>query len=387
MKARSILAVLSIFMVLVLARASHGYIGLCCGKCGGNMPMNIPGGGVPETHEVRLKIQPSFMKMEGLRDGTHSVSAGSLLGMPAMGRFMAVPERMDMQMLNLAVGYSFTDDFFAGLMFMWMKKEMEMRFNSMMASTTGRAGFTMESQGMADTMLMTKYRLYTDDPLIPTSQVSLLLGLVLPTGSIDEKNKDHPVDARKKELLPYGMQLGGGTFDPVVGILYQGSSTPWWWGVNLTYTPRLYDNSRGWRWGSEFRYDLYSMYQFRYDMVAYAQLNGKVQGKIRGEMDTAVDGSSGRATIGDPSSNYTTPTWDPDNYGGHILHTTLGLQWQPGPLHILDVGVSLPIYQDLNGPQMEEDWRIMFTWYVEIPTPSSIRYTGKKKQGRSRLGF
>ncbi len=387
MKTRSILAALSMLMVLVLAKASYGYIGLCCGKCGGNMPMNIPGGGVPETHEVRFKIQPTFMKMEGLRDGTDSVSATSLLGMPAAGKFMAVPERMDMQMLNLAVGYSFTDDFFAGLMFMWMKKEMDMKFNSMMTSSTGRPGFTMESYGMADTMLMTKYRLYTDDPLIPTSQVSLLLGLILPTGSIDEKNKDHPVEARRKELLPYGMQLGGGTFDPILGILYQGSSTPWWWGVNLTYIPRFYDNPRDWHWGSEFRYDLYGMYQFRYDMVAYAQLNGKVQGKVQGEMDAAADGSSGRATIGDPTSNYTSPTWDPDNYGGHILHTTFGLQWQPVPLHILDVGVSLPVYQDLNGPQMEEDWKIMFTWYVEIPTPSSIRYTGKQKQGRSRLGF
>ncbi len=386
MKARLIHAVFSLLMVFVLAEASYGYIGLCCGKCGGNMPMNIPGGGVPETHEMRFKIQPIFMKMEGLRDGTDSVSVDSLLGMPSAGKFMAVPERMDMQMLNLAVGYSFTDDFFAGLMFMWMKKDMDMKFNDMMKGMYGE-GYTMKSEGMADTMLMTKYRLYTDDPLIPTSQVSLLLGMMLPTGSIDEKNKEHPDPLRTDELLPYGMQLGGGTFDPLLGILYQGSSSPWWWGANLIYIPRLYDNPRDWRWGSEFRYDLYSMYQFRYDMVAYAQLNGKVQGRIKGEMDVASDGSSGRATDGDPASPYMSPAYDPDNYGGHILHTTLGLQWQPVPLHIIDVGVALPIYQDLNGPQMEEDWKVMFTWYVEIPTPSSIRYTGEKKQGRSRLGF
>ncbi|MHC4138950.1 MAG: hypothetical protein ACYSR1_03700, partial [Planctomycetota bacterium] len=27
------------------------FLGLCCGKCGGNMPLNIPGGGTPEPHE------------------------------------------------------------------------------------------------------------------------------------------------------------------------------------------------------------------------------------------------------------------------------------------------------------------------------------------------
>ncbi|NIR60538.1 MAG: hypothetical protein GWO02_14015, partial [Gammaproteobacteria bacterium] len=82
-------------------------------------------------------------------------------------------------------------------------------------------------------MLMTKYRLFADDPLIPARQVSLPLGLSLPTGSIDERNEDHPVAARQDELQPYGMPLGSGTYDPVVGILYQGSRSPLWWGANL----------------------------------------------------------------------------------------------------------------------------------------------------------
>jgi hypothetical protein len=99
----------------------------------------------------------------------------------------------------------------------------------------------MEAEGMADTMLMTKYRLYTDDPLIPTSQFSFFLGLSIPTGSINEKNSNHPVAIRKDELLPYGMQLGTGTFDPIIGLLYQGSSSPLWWGVNLMYTGRWYE--------------------------------------------------------------------------------------------------------------------------------------------------
>jgi len=367
--------------------SASAYIGLCCGKCGGNMPLTIPGGGVPETNEFRVKFSPMFMKMDGLRDGTDSVGVESILGMPAMGKFMAAPTSMDMYMTNLSVGYSFTDDFLGMIMFMWRENDMDMLFNGPMKSTTGRDGFTMESDGMGDTMIMTKYRLFADDPLIPTSQLSLMVGLSLPTGSINEKNGNHPVVARQSELLPYGMQLGSGTFDPSLGLLYQGSSSPLWWGANFIYRGRWYDNSRDYQLGDEVMLDLYTMYQVRYDTVVQLQLNSVYWDSIEGEMDEAVSGESGRVTPGDPTTPYMTNLWDPENYGGKKVSITAGVQWQPFPLQIVEFSVGVPLYQHLNGPQLEEDYRVMLTWYVEIPTPSSIRYTGDKRTGASRLGF
>ncbi|HHL40687.1 MAG TPA: transporter [Deltaproteobacteria bacterium] len=389
---KAFVSLLAAAVVLLQAADASAYIGLCCGKCGGNMPLNILGGGVPETNEFRFKVGPMFMRMDGLRDGTDRLDADDLLGMPVMmgmptGRYMAVPTGMDMTMVNMAAGFSFTDDFFGGIMFMWRRNDMDMEFNSMMKSMTGKDGFTMESEGMADTMVMAKYRLHADDPLVPTSQVSLLLGLSLPTGSINELNRTHPVATRRAELLPYSMQLGSGTFDPKVGILYQGSSSPLWWGANLIYTARFYDNSRDWRLGDELTLDLYAMYQLRYDLVAQLQLGGRSWGGIRGEMDSVASGASGRATQGDPTSPYATPLYDPDNYGGNKVSVTAGLQWQPFPLQIVEIDFGVPVYQDLNGPQMEEDYRVMFTWYLELPTPSSIRYMGGERQGAARLGF
>ena len=380
-------------LLLLIHPAASAYVGLCCGKCGGNMPMNIPGGGVPETYEFRLKVTPMYMRMDGLRDGTDSVSTKSLLGMPVMGgmatgKFMAAPTDMDMRMLNLTAGYSFSDRFFAGLMLMYKDNSMDMLFNSMMQTLTGMDGYAMESSGIADTMVMTKYRLYADDPLIPRSQVSFLFALSVPTGSINQKNEEHPLAMRQGEQLPYGMQLGSGTFDPTIGLLYQGSSSPWWWGVNGSYTARLYDNSRDYHLGDEMRLDTYAMYQMRHDFLVQAQLNARYQGRIRGEMDEAASGESGRTTQGDPTSPYMSPLWDPDNYGGKQVLATLGFQWQPLPLHIVDFTVGVPLYQDLNGPQLEEDYRVMLTWYIEMPTPKSIRYGFKgKKPADSKLGF
>ncbi len=365
---------------------AHAYLGLCCSKCGGNMPLNIPGGGVPETSEFRFKISPVFMRMEGLRDGTTSIDTNSLLGMPAAGKFMAVQENMDMYMLNVALGYSFSDDFFAGIMGMYQANRMDMRFNTVMQGMTGMPGYTMESDGLKDTMLMSKYRIFADDPMIPASQASLLLGLNMPTGSINKRNTTHPLGMRQKELLPYGMQLGSGTFDPVLGLLYQGSSSPWWWGVNGTYTGRWYDNDRDYRLGDQYNLDAYLMYQLRYDWVLEFQLNGESQGKIRGEADESLTGASGHAVQGNPNSPFMTPLWDTANYGGTNLFATIGLQWQPVPLHILNVQVGLPLYRDLNGPQLEKDWRIQFTWYMELPTRDSIRHGGKSEKP-SKLGF
>ena len=387
---RTFLSRLLLSAVLLAGTAlspARAYVGLCCGKCGGNMPMNIPGGGIPETHEYRFKLGPSLMHMAGLRDGTHGVSADSLLGMPAMGGFMAVPTDMDMKMLNLAMGYSFTDRFFAGAMFMWNDKRMDMRFNKMMRGITGRDGFTMTSRGLGDTMLMAKYRLFADDPLIPTRQGSLFFALSLPTGSIDERNRDHPVAMRRRELLPYGMQLGSGTFDPTLGYLYQGSRSPYWWGVNAMVTARLYDNKRDYRLGDALRLDAYLMYQVSARALLQAQLNLHRRGRIRGEMDEAASGASGHAVQGDAGSPYATPLWDPDNYGGTQAFVTLGAQWQPAEFHVLDFQVALPLYRDLNGPQLETDYRVMFTWFYELPTSRSIRYRGPRPGGTGRLGF
>lgn len=400
--------------VLFHAQQAKAYVGLCCAKCGGNMPLNIIGAGVPETHEFRFKFSPMTMRMGGLRDGASSVSFDSLLGsqsantagsgmnganmqiagmdmggenISSNGKFMAAPQSMDMNMLNFAVGYSFTDDFFAGLMFMYKDYSMPMKFGQSMASMTGQADFTMKSSGMADTMLMTKYRLYTDDPLAPTSQASLFFGLSLPTGSINEKNESHPVKARRQELLPYSMQLGSGTFDPMLGLVYQGSASPWWWGANLIYTARIFDNARDYNLGDEIRADLYAMYQVRYNFVAQLQLNARSWGEIEGEMDVAASGASGRIVAGDPGSGYMTPLWSADNYGGQSLSVTAGVQWQPFALHILDLSVGIPVYQRLNGPQLQEDYRVMVTWYAEVPTVASVRSKNSKSRNKSRLGF
>jgi len=340
------------------------FLGLCCGKCGGNMPLNIPGSGVPEPHEFRIKTNFSWGRMEGLKEGTRRLSNND-----AQKEYMMIPREMDMLMSNVSVGYAFSDRFFAGIMGMYMKKDMRM-LNRMDESSR------MKSEGLGDTMIMTKTLLYADDPLIPTNQISLLLGLSLPTGSVDED--------RKGSVLPYSMQLGSGTFDPFIGILYEGSRTPFWWGSNISYLPRLYENYREYHLGDEFRFDLYGMYQVRYDLLAELQLNGKYQGNIVGQ-DKAFESGTGHV-MNNPDLPFMSNLFDPDNYGGTTIDITTGIQWQPVPNHILNIQFSFPIFQNLHGTQLERDFKVALTYYVEFPLSKSRR-SSKKDKGLDILGF
>lgn len=63
------------------------------------------------------------------------------------------------------------------------------------------------------------------------------------------------------------------------------------------------------------------------------------------------------------------------------------MQWQPRPLHILDLQAAFPLRQRLHGPLLREDWRVMLTWYFEVPTAASVRYRREGLKGPSRLGF
>ena len=359
---------------------SLAYVGLCCAHCGGNMPLNVPGGGIPEPHEYRLKVSQMIMSMGPLREGTNNLSEGSQL-LPG-GPYAVVPSAMQMYMTMIGGAYSFTDNFALMAMTSYKFNRMQMEFGPVIPAALG-SGFTMESRGFGDVKLLGKYRMYSDDNLAPKDQVSALFGVSVPTGSIDKKFRNNPVPGQNGTILPFKMQMGSGTFDPIMGLAYQGSQDPFWYGATALYTARVYDNNRGYQQGDEFRLDLYSMYQYHEKSVAFLQLNGSWEDRYSDEPDA---GRLGQGHLGgNPANGFLSPVFDPANYGGRKLAVTAGIQWQPIPLNVIELNGSVPFYQDLRGPQLKEDFRVMLSWYIEIPTSGSRRYTGTNPP--RELGF
>ena len=183
------------------------------------------------------------------------------------------------------------------------------------------------------------------------------------------------------------MQLGSGTFDPTVGLLYQGSSLPG--GGELTSSIQegsIRQFKRDYRLGNELRLDLYTMYQIRHDTVVEFQLNSSSRGDIEGEMDDVTDGLVG--TSGMTGTGLTTPLWDTDNYGGEKVtrynRPSVAADTATYPKRPVR---GTHLYQDLNGVQLAEEYRVMLTWYIEIPTKKSRRYTGDNGPAKSNSGI
>lgn len=283
-----------------------------------------------------------------------------------------------------SLAYSFTDNFAAMAMMSYVRNEMDMEFNTSLTNSTGVPGFTMFSDGASDLTLLGKYRLYADDTFAPTRQFSTLFGLSIPTGGIERKFTRNPVAGQNGTILPFGMQLGSGTVDPIIGLTYQASTDPYWYGANAQLEAHVYDNDQGYHRGQEFRYDLYLMKQIHSKVVLQAQLNGKYEGRFSDEPYNGRILGEGHAG-GNPNNPFLSPLFDPHNYGGHWLNATFGFQFQPVPLHVVELTGSIPIYQDLNGPQLRNDFMIQFTYYIEMPTKKSMRYRGAKPP--KELGF
>jgi len=356
------------FIMLSWVSVAQAYIGLCCAHCGGNMPLNIFGGGIPEPKEFRFKFSQMIMEMGPLRDGTDEISNDDLIGSANGTNFPALPTNMQMYMTMIGAAYSFSDDFAVMGMTSYIENTMHMNLKN------GK-DFTMTSGGVGDITLLGKYRAYADDNLVPTNQVSVLFGLSLPSGSINKKFSNHTNDTFNGSLLPFKMQLGSGTVDPIIGLTYQGSRDPFWWGFNTQLEGHIYDNEQGYRRAQELRYDFYAMKQVHDKVVVHAQLNGWYEGKFSDEAyDVRVLGAGHNALS--TANNLISPLFDPDNYGGHKLHFGLGVQFQPLPLHVMELTASVPIHQDLNGPQLQDNWMVQFTYYAEVPTKKSRRYKG-----------
>ncbi len=351
--------------------------------------MNLPGGAVPGADEFRFMLTSNYAHMEGLGHGTEPMAAGSinasdLLASPKMGKmpagkYPAVPTSMDTEMVGFGVGYSFSARLFGAVMGSWVRDSMGMEMtmaagggmtpkrSPVTANNAGRMTVSktvtssMGSDGFGDTMLVGKYLVYTNDLQVPTTHLSLYFGLSLPTGSIEQGNYKGP--------LPYMMQLGSGTVDPAWGLVYQASASPYWWGADAIFTPRLYDNSEGYRLGDQFNYDLYLMYRLGDQLVPELQLNGYWQDRIHGAMEAATSGEVGHVMRGVPSSPYMMPGWDPANYGGHALWITTGFQWQPLARWMMEFQIGTPLYQYLNGPQLQRRFRLTFVLCHRLPTP------------------
>ena len=145
----------------------------------------------------------------------------------------------------------------------------------------------------------------------------------------------------------YGMQLGTGTYDLLPGITYTANKDLWSWGAAYRARIALDDNSEGYHWGDCHTLTGWAGYTFYPGITATARVAGTTQAKIAGK-DPQIFGGMQAAN----------PAW----YGGETVNMFGGVEiagHQFGLGHTrLAIEAGAPVYQNLNGPQMGQDWQL-----------------------------
>lgn len=292
-------------------------------------PAGVMGAHVHHAGKWMLSYQYMYMNMHGNRDGKDRVSTSDVLK-----EYMVAPTDMIMQMHMLGVMYTPIDKLTLMAMIPYLDVEMD---------HVNRRGvkFTTRSDGIGDVKVSALYSFLNMDNV----QFILNAGVSLPTGSIDEED-DTP--AGQDVQLPYPMQLGSGTVDLLPGITYLGHKKKWSWGSQFMATIRLGENDNDYTLGDRYRLTFWLSRK----LLDWLSTSARLDWQLWEDIDGA-----------DPKLNPAmVPTADPDLRDGRRIDFLLGANISPSQGKMKNAKLAIeggfPVYQSLDGPQLETDWLI-----------------------------
>ncbi|MEL7024120.1 MAG: transporter [Pseudomonadota bacterium] len=287
------------------------------------------------------------MPMEGNLQGSDDISPDEIVttvpnrffgnpGQPPTLRI--VPVEMNMSMHMFGAMYAPNDRVTLMAMVNYVEKDMDHLTYQGGMGTTVLGEFTTEVSGLGDTTVSA----LVDFTRHPDHKLHAIAGLSLPTGSIDETDDIlTPMNMRPTIRLPYPMQLGSGSWDPIVGLNYSGFADHWNWGSQWRSTLRIADNDNDYRLGHLHHWTGWAGYR----LTDAASIAVRVAFSDQGEI-------SGR----DPQIAGPVQTADPDRFGGTRWDAGISINLAgQGDLDGWRVALEylVPFSQDLNGPQLE----------------------------------
>ena len=335
--------------------------GSCCNLPGSQMLYNPAfGDDIYHNHPAGMwmfNLKNMHMAMDGLRDGTSDVSTSDVGNNRGLkyDDFMMIPTSMYMDMQMMMLMYGVSDQLTVMGMVNYVETKMEMLmdmspFTSMgmpkMPDPGPQQDDPMRTSGLGDTELRGIYKF--------SEYLNASLGLSLPTGDIDQDF----VTMGTRWRAPYDMQLGSGTFDlkPAVTANFLSSDALWNWGGQAMYTYRIGSNDNDYSLGDSLKLNTWLQRALgpaaTWLRLAYSDTDS-IHGHD-GEIQKAIDDRNGM----DMMASYMAPTMpdsDPDNYGGQRLDAFIGASLALGAVS-LGVEGGIPLYQNLNGLQMKNDW-------------------------------
>ncbi len=295
---------------------------------GDHAPAGVMDVHCPMDSSWMVSLTTTYTRFDGLRVSSQRIDTGDAL---ALG-YQQVPESMDMTMTMLGLMYAANDSLTLSASLPWISNSMKMRTN------LGQR-FTMDSSGIGDANVGADVVAWQ----LGEQRVSCGLSVGIPTGSITETGGMPGAPATR---LEYPMQLGSGTWDVSGRADWRMRNDPYTYGVGLAGTTRTGHNSEGYALGDRFEATAWGAQEWSSSWSSSVRLTAARWANVRGA-DPALD----------PMMS---PTNDRALQAGQRVDGALGVNWLPfsgrisGSVVGLEFGV--PLAQDLDGPQLSEEW-------------------------------
>jgi hypothetical protein len=192
-------------------------------------------------------------------------------------------------------------------------------------------GVERGDHGLGDVTLLGRYQVFQRDRPGETFRAQVLGGLKFPTGKDDERDS--------LGRLPQPLQLGSGSYDPLVAGVFTWQRLRWQADFDVAY--KINTEANGFRFGNTLAHDAAFQYRLWPWQLPERGVPQFVYGllEFNGVWAERSEFSSGK--IGDS--------------GGNALFISPGLQYV-AKRWVAEVSVQLPVVQELNGGQLKTNF-------------------------------
>lgn len=321
-------------------------------------PIGVMGDHFHEKGEFMFSYRYMSMDMSDNAVGSSDIVPNAIattvpnrfFGMPMQPPTLrVVPVRMSMEMHMLGLMYAPSDRVTIMAMTNHVTKEMDHLTYMGGTGTIVLGGFRSKASGIGDTSLSALISLHERD----RGRLHINAGISIPTGATDETGAVlAPTGAMPTLRLPYPMQLGSGSYDFLPGVtwtsfLSERSS----FGIQWRAAIRFSDNDDEYRFGDEHRLTAWYSRTFSRHVSGSARLEWFDRANIDGI---------------DPLIVAPVQTADPSRQGATRTDFALGLNFVAAGGHRVAIEYSVPIDQDLDGPQLETDNQIVLGYQLSF---------------------
>lgn len=310
----------------------------------GVAPVGVLGARTFEPGDLNFSYRFVGMRWDGNRIGTSSVSLAQVLDL-----FLAAPVQAEMNMHLLGVTFTPIEE-------VTLEASVPFLVSRVMDNVTAGGQEFEYDAGIwedDDRFGFGDIKLLGHVPAIRSGsyRAHLTMGVSVPSGSIHQTDSD-PLLTPSPTRSPYPLQIGSGTFDALPGFTVFAMNERASSGLTVNGVIRLHENALGYQRGNRVEASLWGAHEASDHLSVSFRVHTQHWGDI-----------SGADPILNPNFH---PAANTALQGGTRVDLPVGMNvfFQEGLLagHRLGIEASFPVYEDLNGPQLEHDWTLTAGW-------------------------